>query len=118
MDRAPGRYRSCRDRTPDDKSEPATPILPQKGGLASMVALTLTNPPTILSFSAVFAGLGLRVEAGWLPAIGRVVGVMLVSALGWVVMTGLVSALRDRGTAAIHHAMCQSAVLDKIWHGW
>jgi len=66
-----------------------------------MVALTLTNPPTILSFSAVFAGLGLRVEAGWLPAIALVVGVMLGSALWWVVMTALVSALRDRVTPAM-----------------
>src|SRR5205814_6221096 len=39
---------------------------PKRADYASMVALTLTNPPTILSFSAVFAGLGLRVEAGWL----------------------------------------------------
>ena len=74
---------------------------PKRADYASMVALTVTNPPTILSFSAVFAGLGLRVEAGWLPAIGLVVGVMLGSALWWVVMTALVSALRDRVTPAM-----------------
>src|ERR1700736_107168 len=35
------------------------------GAYGSMVALTLANPPTILSFIAVFAALGLRVGAGW-----------------------------------------------------
>src|SRR2546421_398242 len=68
---------------------------------ASMVALPLSNPPTILSFSAVFAGLGLRIDAGWLPAIALVVGVMLGSAAWWVAMTAVVSALRDRVTPGI-----------------
>ena len=90
---------------------------PKRGDYASMVALTLTNPPTILSFSAVFAGLGLRVEAGWLPAIGLVVGVMLGSALWWVVMTGLVSALRDRMTPAVTHAIRLASGLALIGFG-
>jgi len=67
----------------------------------SMVALTLSNPPTILSFSAVFAGLGLRVDAGWLPAIALVAGVMLGSAMWWVMMAGLVSLVRERRTPSI-----------------
>jgi len=66
-----------------------------------MVALTLSNPPTILSFIAVFAGLGLRVDAGWLPATALVAGVMLGSAIWWVLMTGLVSLARDRLTPRI-----------------
>src|SRR6266550_3937322 len=74
---------------------------PTRGDYASMVALTLTNPPTILSFTAVFAGLGLRVDAGWLPAIALVAGVMLGSAAWWVLMTGLVSLVRDRLTPRI-----------------
>ncbi|TMF49327.1 MAG: LysE family translocator [Chloroflexi bacterium] len=90
---------------------------PKRADYASMVALTLTNPPTILSFSAVFAGLGLRVEAGWLPAIGLVVGVMLGSALWWVVMTGLVSALRDRVTPAVTHAIRLASGLALIGFG-
>ncbi|TMF24506.1 MAG: LysE family translocator [Chloroflexi bacterium] len=90
---------------------------PKRADYASMVALTLTNPPTILSFSAVFAGLGLRVEAGWLPAIGLVVGVMLGSALWWVVMTGLVSALRDRMTPAVTHAIRLASGLALIGFG-
>ena len=90
---------------------------PKRADYASMVALTLTNPPTILSFSAVFAGLGLRFEAGWLPAIGLVVGVMLGSALWWVVMTGLVSALRDRVTPAVTHAIRLASGLALIGFG-
>ena len=90
---------------------------PKRADYASMVALTLTNPPTILSFSAVFAGLGLSVEAGWLPAIGLVVGVMLGSALWWVVMTGLVSALRDRVTPAVTHAIRLASGLALIGFG-
>jgi threonine/homoserine/homoserine lactone efflux protein len=68
------------------------------GTYLSMVALTLSNPPTILSFGAVFAGLGLRVDAGWLPAIALVAGVMLGSAGWWVLMTGLVSLVGHRLT--------------------
>ena len=90
---------------------------PKRADYASMVALTLTNPPTILSFSAVFAGLGLRVEAGWLPAIALVVGVMLGSALWWVVMTALVSALRDRVTPAVTHAIRIASGLALIGFG-
>jgi len=71
------------------------------GTYLSMAGLTLSNPPTILSFSAVFAGLGLRVAAGWLPAIALVAGVMLGSAMWWVLMAGLVSLVRDRLTPRI-----------------
>src|SRR2546426_4465619 len=75
------------------------------GTYLSMVALTLSNPPTILSFSAVFAGLGLRVAAGWLPAIALVAGVMLGSAMWWVLMAGLVSLLPDRLTPGLTWAI-------------
>ncbi len=66
-----------------------------------MVALTLGNPATILSFAAVFAGLGLRVRSGWQPAVALVAGVMLGSALWWVVLTAVVSRLRERLTSGI-----------------
>ena len=67
----------------------------------SMVALTLGNPATILSFIAVFAGFGLRVGAGWQPAVALVVGVMLGSALWWLGLTAAVSVVRQRLTAGI-----------------
>ena len=65
----------------------------------SAMALTLTNPTTILSFAAIFAGLG--AVAGSHAAGGAallVLGVLLGSALWWLVLTHLVSTLRARIT--------------------
>jgi len=59
---------------------------------ASMVGLTLANPPTILSFAAVFAGLGLVARYPLLLA----AGVMLGSALWWLLLTGAVALVRRR----------------------
>ena len=75
------------------------------GAYASMVALTLSNPPTILSFSAVFAGLGVRVGSGWQPAIALVIGVMAGSALWWVLVTALAAVVRDRVTPRMTRAI-------------
>ncbi len=71
------------------------------GAYVSTLALTLGNPPTILSFVAAFAGLGLRAGAGWQPAVGLVLGVMLGSALWWVMLSGAVAILRRRMTPSI-----------------
>lgn len=62
---------------------------------ASTVALTLTNPATILSFAAVFAGLGLA-GAGDGAAGATVAGVFLGSALWWLVLTTTVGLVRSR----------------------
>lgn len=53
--------------------------------------LTLANPATILSFAAIFAGLGL---AGEQQAGTVVLGVFAGSMLWWVFLTGLVAHLR------------------------
>jgi threonine/homoserine/homoserine lactone efflux protein len=66
----------------------------------SMVVLTLSNPSTILSFTAVFAGLGIHVTGGWGPALALVVGVWLGSLAWWLVLTGVVSRLREQLTPA------------------
>src|SRR5919201_756492 len=71
------------------------------GAYLSIVGLTLSNPLTILSFGAVFAGLGLHVASGWLQALMLVVGVFLGSVAWWLILTGGVSWLRSRVTAAI-----------------
>ena len=71
------------------------------GAYLSIVGLTLSNPLTILSFGAVFAGLGLHVASGWLPALMLVVGVFLGSVAWWLILTGGVSWLRSRVTPAI-----------------
>ena len=67
------------------------------GAYLSTLGLTLTNPMTILSFAALFVGLG--VTAG--DAVGAAVltaGVFLGSAAWWVVLTTVVGALRTRIT--------------------
>lgn len=64
---------------------------------ASTFLLTLTNPMTVLSFVAIFAGAGLAVQAGSpVPAALMVVGVFLGSAAWWLVLSGLVSLARTR----------------------
>ncbi len=65
----------------------------------SAVLLTLTNPTTILSFLAVFAGLGLVSEAGnYSGATFMVIGVFTGSALWWVMLSSGIEAIRDKFT--------------------
>ena len=69
---------------------------------SSALFLTLTNPMTILSFTAIFAGLGFGGQssihvAGWLVG-----GVFSGSMLWWVVLSSLVGRFRHRlGFAAL-----------------
>lgn len=63
----------------------------------STFGLTLTNPLTILSFAAIFAGLGLgSAPAGRAGALVLVLGVWLGSALWWLILSSVAGALRDR----------------------
>ena len=65
------------------------------GTFTATFGLTLANPATILSFVAVFAGLG--VAAGGLGGAALVVaGVFLGSAAWWLILSGGVSLLRAR----------------------
>jgi predicted secreted hydrolase/threonine/homoserine/homoserine lactone efflux protein len=68
------------------------------GAYLSTFFLTLTNPMTILSFTAVFAGLGIGSQAGGgYGAAGLlVVGVFAGSASWWLVLSGLVGVLRKK----------------------
>lgn len=68
------------------------------GAYASTVGLTLTNPATILSFAAVFAGLGFVGTAGDNLAAPSLLtlGVFLGSACWWLLLSGGVSLLRAR----------------------
>lgn len=73
------------------------------GGLAgaylSILGLTLTNPMTILSFGALFAGLG--VTGGDTTGAALItIGVLLGSSAWWVVLTSIVSVVRTRITTA------------------
>jgi len=67
----------------------------------STLALTLTNPTTILSFAAVFASLGLGTTAGDRgSAILMVGGVFFGSALWWLLLSGTVGFFRRALTPA------------------
>jgi len=67
------------------------------GAVASIYALTMTNPMTILSFAAIFAGLGLASRTP-LEASILTLGVFVGSAAWWLVLTTLVGGARSRVT--------------------
>ena len=82
-------------------SRPAErPVAAGRGGLpgayASTLALTLANPSTILSFAAIFAGLGAGSADGSSTALLLVPGVFLGSTLWWFVLSGATSLLRAK----------------------
>jgi len=66
------------------------------GAYLSTLALTLTNPMTILSFVAIFAGLGLASQTDYGAAGVLVLGVFFGSALWWLGLSGVVGWLRAR----------------------
>jgi threonine/homoserine/homoserine lactone efflux protein len=67
------------------------------GAYFSTLLLTLTNPITILSFVAVFAGLGVGgAGSGYGAAAAIVLGVFLGSAAWWFLLSGGVSLVRDK----------------------
>lgn len=66
---------------------------------SSTLFLTLTNPLTILSFAAVFAGLGVGAAAGdYGAAVATVLGVFSGSALWWLALSFGASLFRSRFT--------------------
>ena len=67
------------------------------GSYVSTFLLTVTNPLTILSFVAIFAGLGLANTSGtYISAVILVLGVFLGSALWWLLLSGGVGVFRDK----------------------
>lgn len=78
-------------------SNPSTDVTLIKGSgvagtYASTFLLTLTNPLTILSFAAVFAGLGVGEDTGknYINAAILVLGVFVGSILWWFFLTGFI----------------------------
>lgn len=63
---------------------------------ASTLGLTLANPPTILAFLAIFAGLGLGSSGDYAAASLVVLGVFLGSAVWWVILATAAGRLRAR----------------------
>src|SRR5262249_3544081 len=109
----------------------ASGTAPSPGGLAaawhSTFALTLTNPTTIISFAAIFAGLGLaRRVSGYGAASVMVLGVFLGSAIWWLFLSVGVGLLRssltparlgwvNRGAGAIIAAFGVVALASLLW---
>jgi len=63
----------------------------------STFLLTLTNPVTILSFAAVFSGLGIaEMDGSPLGSLALVLGVFMGSVLWWLLLTLGADLLRDR----------------------
>ena len=85
-------------------SKPATKevSVDSKGLLNNFVStffLTITNPATILSFLAIFAGLGLgSANTNYLSSATLVLGVFMGSALWWLILSSAVSFFRTKVT--------------------
>jgi threonine/homoserine/homoserine lactone efflux protein len=85
----------------------------------STLGLTLTNPPTILAFAAIFAGLGLVSTANYAAAALIVLGVFLGSAGWWVILAAGAGRLRKRIRPAHLRAVnIVSGVLILAFAGW
>lgn len=87
------------------RSKPATKeaSVASKGLLNNFIStffLTLTNPSTILSFIAIFAGLGLAsTTADYFSSMAIVFGVFMGSALWWFILSSIVSFFRHKITS-------------------
>ena len=81
------------------------------GAYLSILGLTMANPMTILSFGALFAGLGVTVGVTADAAL-VMLGVLLGSTTWWIVLTTVVGALRTRVTPTwIHRINLVSGVV-------
>ena len=96
-------WRALRTRPPA-----AAPIgsreRPRHGRLfGSAVALTLTNPLTIMAFTAIFAGAGLVAQPGVRSALTVTLGVAVGSLLWWLALVS--------GVSAVRHALSPAAMV-------
>ncbi len=67
--------------------------------LISTFFLTIANPTTILSFLAIFAGLGLgTTKASYASTVSLVLGVFIGSALWWFILSSIVSYFQSKIT--------------------
>ena len=71
------------------------------GAYVSTLALTITNPATIISFAALAATLGVGISGGYVRPTVFVIGVSLGSLTWWCVLAGLVAGVRARITPRV-----------------
>jgi threonine/homoserine/homoserine lactone efflux protein len=97
--------------TPTEAATVTTRRRGYAGAYLSILGLTMANPMTILSFGALFAGLGVTTGATGDAAL-IVFGVLLGSTAWWVVLTAVVGAMRTRMTPAwIHRINLASGIV-------
>jgi threonine/homoserine/homoserine lactone efflux protein len=81
-------------------ASPAPAAAGLAGAAGSIFLLTLTNPMTILFFSAVYAGLaageGFPADLGWLGLAGFSGGIFAGSFTWWLILSGVVATARQR----------------------
>jgi threonine/homoserine/homoserine lactone efflux protein len=75
------------------------------GSYVTTLLLTLTNPTTILSFIAIFAGIGVVGARSGAPISAEagltVLGIFCGSALWWLTLSGIVNMVRSRFTPEV-----------------
>lgn len=71
------------------------------GAYVTTLFLTLTNPMTIISFAAIFAGLGIASARDYGSAGLLVAGVFAGSAVWWFILSGIAAGLRGRMRAGM-----------------
>lgn len=86
---------------PESMSNAETLSIPRT--FVSALGLTLTNPMTIIAFSAIFAGAGLVSQSTWQGAVTVTAGVALGSLAWWVALSVSV--------ATIRHGLSQSVMV-------
>ena len=97
--------------TPTEAATVTTARRGYAGAYLSILGLTLANPMTILSFGALFAGLGVTSGATGDAAL-VVLGVLLGSTTWWIALTTAVALLRGRITPAwLHRVNVVSGVI-------
>jgi threonine/homoserine/homoserine lactone efflux protein len=89
--------RTMRSRPAEIARDTTRPGLP--GAYASIYALTMTNPLTIVLFTGVFAGIGLASGSSVRDAAVVTVAVLAGSGLWWLLLTAIVAWARDRVSA-------------------
>jgi threonine/homoserine/homoserine lactone efflux protein len=98
--------------TPPAQQAAAGGAVQRWAAYGSTFLLTLTNPMTIFSFMAVFAGMGLAAVPGdYGRAAGLVLGVFAGSAAWWLLLSGGITLLRGRITSGVLHWVNRAAGL-------
>ncbi len=86
-----------RSRPPETSFEPMTDARSLFRACGSTFLLTVANPLTVITFLALFAGMGLGAgKSSVLASLLTVLGVFLGSALWWIVLSGGISVFRNR----------------------